>query len=193
MNQQATIVSAFTGCGKTEMARRHPDLAVDLEFSDYRWIWPESLRDVDADSKKGLTSDGLETRQPNPAWPWNYADAICDAYASGRWDYVLISMHQEVIEELLLDRNVTVTRAYPSYTDKDAYLERYRRRGNAEPFVELMERLFDTVVTTAERHAEDANSLEYGPAIILKPGEFLEDFLIDSSERVPSDGRTPTT
>lgn len=163
---------------------------MDLESSDYRWAWPESLRGTDVERRKGMVGDGLEMRRPNPEWPWNYADAICEAYDSGRWDYVLISMHQEVIEELLLDRNVSVTRVYPSYSDREAYLERYRRRGNAEPFVELMGRLSETAVTAAEQHIGDAGGLECGPAIILRPGEFLEDGLIGPG-RVPSNGGTP--
>lgn len=180
----AEIISAFAGCGKTEMARRHPDLAIDLESSDYRWTWPPELRDADPDTRKGLTGAESGRRQTNPEWPHNYVGAICDAYESGKWRYVLISQHIEVIEMLVIERGLPVTRAYPSYADRDDYLERYRRRGNAEPFVQLMGRLFDTVVLAAEQTKVDGRTDggddgRSGGVIHLESGQFLEDVLAE--------------
>lgn len=170
------IVSVFAGCGKTEMARRHPDLAIDMESSDYRWVWPPSLRDASPDDRKGRVSADDGMRLPNPEWPNNYVDAICEEYGSGRREYVLVSMHPEVLEMLVVDRGLPVLRVYPPHSDRDAYLERYRRRGNAEPFAELMGRMFDTVVVEAEREAEEGTGDR--SIAILKSGEFLEGFLL---------------
>lgn len=178
MPRKTQIVSAFAGCGKTEMAKRHPDLAVDIESSDYRWRWPEVLQSVDPDSRKGIsgTREG-ELRWPNPEWPGNYIDRICAEYDRGKWEYVLISMHQEVVEHLILNRHIPIIRVYPPYEDKNDYLRRYRARGNAEPFVTFMELMFNITVRAAEAKRNESYN-RMGEVVFLSSGEFLEDALL---------------
>ena len=152
------IISGFAGVGKSTFAKNHPDIAVDLESSDYKWIFGKSIEDMEVESRKGQTDKIL-----NPDFPDNYFKAITDSI--GKYKYIFISM-DENIREMLESANIEYSVAYPHVECKQEYIERYKMRSNSENFVNLLESKFEEWILALEKYP--------GDKIVLNHGEYLE-------------------
>ena len=155
------IISGFAGIGKTTFAKTHPDNAIDLESSDYKWIFDDSIKGMGVEERKGQTQ-----KIPNPEYPGNYIKAIKEANES--YDFVFICMDADV-RRMLEAENISYAVAYPTKECKGEYIKRYEDRNNNPNFVKLLKDQFDGWVEALYEFK--------GTQIQLHPGEYLSDKL----------------
>lgn len=117
--KQTKVISGFPGVGKSFLST-HPNLKIsDSDSSKFSWI------------EKGVR---------HPDFPQNYINHIKQCMET--YDFVLVSSHKEVREALEVN-GIEYTIYYPSIESKDIYIERYRNRGNAEGFINLVDANWD--------------------------------------------------
>ena len=69
-----------TGCiGKTTLAKKYSN-CVDLESSDFQWIFTDEYSRVDSEKRKGVK---IAKRQ-KPDWPENYINAVIREHEAGK-------------------------------------------------------------------------------------------------------------
>lgn len=115
--KNTTVVSAFPGTGKTytsEVLWKGGLKVLDSDSSSFSWL-PEGVR--------------------NPYFPHNYIRHIKENI--GLVDYIFVSSHEEV-RHALVDEGIQFYLIYPKVGVKDEYIERYKRRGSPEAFIELI-------------------------------------------------------
>lgn len=160
------IISGFPGVGKSYLARQSkvdtqlPN-CYDCESSDYQW-------------KKDPLGIAGPTRIEN--WVEKYVDAIINLKNFGTdgigifdakiYDYILISSHWEVRQELQ-KRKVDYLVVYPAGGLRNKYMARYLERGSSLAFMKSM---YDTWGHKIHSMAEDPM-----PQIILEDGQYLID------------------
>ena len=128
------IIAGFPGTGKSTAAKKMPELFVDMESSDYHWIY------------KG------DTKYTNPEWPKNYIEAILERAnrpynTDEKHLYICISTHKEVLDELAA-RGIYYMAIVPK--TKDLYIQRYRDRGSSQEFIDLLDKKFESFVEDIE-------------------------------------------
>lgn len=156
------IISGFAGIGKTYLGNKYSNI-VDLESSDFKWIYPKELKNIDKEKRKGI----LE-RHFNPDWPENYIEAILSA--EKEYDIVLISQSIDVLAELRL-RRIPFVVAIPELGLKEEYKKRCIDRGNNEIFVGFVDSYYEYLINKLMGRND--------PKLILGAGEYLEDALIN--------------
>ena len=154
------IISGFAGIGKTTFCKKFKN-SIDLESSDFHWIYEEDALNMDKEKRKGTTKKML-----NPEWPKNYVKAIQEKTKES--DFVFICQDKDV-RNLLDEKSIRYFLAYPVKECKEEYISRYKERENGENFVKLLESKFDEWVDMLEK--------EEGSKIRLKKGEFISDKL----------------
>ena len=157
------IISAFAGSGKS-YATKQLENAIDLESSDYQWIYEDDVTD-DVEARKGI-----DNRKKNPNFIKDYVDAI--EKAKDEYDQVFIAAQPAVLEELV-NRNIPFAVAYPTKDSKDTYIQRYIDRGNNEQFVNLMDTNFYNFVD------DMMNNKAASKHIVIEQNKHLLDYLVD--------------
>lgn len=155
------IISGFAGIGKTYLGNKYEDI-IDLESSDYKWIYSDEVNGMDWEKRKGLTE-----RLFNPDWPENYINAILEA--EKKYKIVLISQSVEILAELRL-RKIPFIVVIPDINLKEEYIARCRKRGNNEVFIGFISDYYEYFINKLMSKDD--------PKVILKSGEYLEDVLI---------------
>lgn len=157
------IISAFAGSGKS-YATKQLENAIDLESSDYQWIYEDDVTD-DVEARKGI-----ENRKKNPNFIKDYVDAI--EKVRDEYHQVFIAAQPAVLEELV-NRNIPFAVAYPTKDSKDTYIQRYINRGNNEQFVNLMDTNFYNFVD------DMMNNEMASKHIVIEQNKHLLDYLVD--------------
>lgn len=155
------VICGFAGIGKTYLGNKYKNV-IDLESSDYKWIYSNRANKMDKEKRKGLTQ-----RNVNYAWPDNYLDAITDANAE--YDLVLVSQSLDILDELHLMK-VPYILVFPKLELKEEYIQRCIDRGNQENFIWFIDRYYEKLIKNLMKRPEEK--------IILDTGEYLEDALI---------------
>ena len=129
------IIAGFPGVGKSTAAKNRPEIFVDMESSDYHWVYKDGTKCV------------------NPEWPNNYITAIIEQadkpYDSNhRYLYVCTSTHKEVLDEFRA-RGLYYTAIVPK--TKSLYLQRYRDRGSSQEFIDLLDKKFEEFIEDIEK------------------------------------------
>lgn len=156
------IIAGYPEIGKTYMTKVFSDV-VDLESSDYHWIYDNSVDFFDYESKKGSTN-----RKLNPNWPGNYITAICEAYEKNEFSYILIAGKLEVVE-LLSNCHIPFTIVVPNKELKEEYKERYLKRNNTSQFISF-------VLSRWDNYMEQIS--HYSNVFYLNSGEYLYDVIL---------------
>lgn len=121
------------------------------------------------------TRDGLVVADSDSStfdkaqFPGNYMTHIEETRPSV--DVLMVSSHN-VVRDALVERNIPFHLVYPSADQKAEYMERYRKRGSPQPFLDLMNKNWDTFI--AECSAQ--TGCEH---IVLQPGQYLGDVIQD--------------
>lgn len=123
---KSILVTGFGAIGKTTLASKYKNI-LDLESSSFKYIIDDELKKLSVEERKGL-----KTRKLNPKYPDNYYEAIIENL--NKYDIVLISMHNEIIEKLEND-NIEYIVVYPKEEMLDEIIERCKKRGNKEDFL----------------------------------------------------------
>lgn len=117
-----------------------------------------------------VVSDSDSSKFDKQYFPENYIDHISLITKAGNYDYVLVSSHKEVRELLAKDHKYFLV--YPDASLKEEYMERYRRRGSPQPFLDLMDKNFENFVAECKdfQHPNVTH-------VVLQKDETLKDVL----------------
>lgn len=117
------VVSAFPGTGKTYFANNVKDIkSIDLDSSSFSW---------------NIKQDGTKYRKQN--WTDDYMQKVKELLQDETIELIFVSSHAEV-RRALLDHEINHFLVYPDESLKEAYIERYRKRGNEQDFIELLQK-----------------------------------------------------
>jgi len=161
-NKKSIIISAWICAGKTYLTKNYKNI-IELPSGEYKYILTDEQKNVE--NKESLKST---KRELNPAWPFNYYDAILKEAKTGEYNIILIAPCMPFQE--MRDYGIEFLLAYPDPICKEEYKERARNRGANEEFVHRVE---TKIQTDYEEFLKQPNE-----KIILQPGEYLEDALI---------------
>lgn len=153
------IIAGFGGVGKTELAKKYKNV-IDLESIFWRWQYNEKYTNIEE-------YKSCENRILNPDFPQNYMEAIKENQK--KYDIVLIA-YNTTICEALKENELSFLLCYPDKEAKDIYIERYRKRGNNERFINKNIESFEEAVDIVEKRIE--------PKIVLYGNETIEEYLI---------------
>jgi len=153
------IIAGFAGIGKTYLSKKYKNV-IDLESSDYKWIYDEEIKDKE--KRKGITD-----RKFNLCWPDNYIDDIVKN--EKKYDIVLISQSIDVLAELRIMK-IPFLVAIPKLENKQEYIKRCKDRGNNETFITFIDNYYEHLITKLMKRNDHKIVLEYG--------EYLEDVVL---------------
>jgi hypothetical protein len=128
MNTQ--IISAFPGTGKTYFKTQNSDKRV-----------------FDLDSNEFTNGHDIDGKVVSRHFPSNYLQAIKEHI--GKTDVLFISIHREV-RDMLTNTGIDFTLVYPKRELKEEYMERFRKRGDSESFIELFSKNWDAILKELE-------------------------------------------
>ncbi len=138
------IISGFAGIGKTGLQEYAPFYSqkkiFDLSSSFFR---------------------------KNPGWEKVYCDLI--ESVAKNYDYVFISTHNMVIDELI-NRQIKFYVVYPRKYCKDEYIQRYFNRGNSEEYINKFVKNWDFFIDMLDNLQSDYK-------ITLRTGQYLSDVI----------------
>jgi len=144
------IISAFPGTGKTYFqALNSNKKIVDLDSNDFTGGY----------SRNGKVLLGR--------FPSNYIQAVNERI--GKSDILLISIHQEV-RDMLSYSSINFMLIYPKRELKEEYLQRFRKRGDSEQFIELFSKNWDAILEQLELKKNCRH-------VVLGSGEYITGLL----------------
>lgn len=124
------VIACYAGVGKSTLADRYPEEAIDLCSMPFSWIL--SGRDSGGEHEGSKAAPWLLR---SPAFPDNYMAAVLEE--SRRYRYVLIPPIPQILRELWEKYRCPYILCYPEISLKEEYRARYEARGNGEHFVEI--------------------------------------------------------
>ena len=154
------IIAAFSGVGKTSLAKLYPDKVIDFTCMRYKY---------NLDINETVT----EASKANPdyeyifGWEKGYVKAIKQNLCDGK--IILIPSDYKVLE-LLENENIPYILCYPQRDAKDVYHKRYIERGNTENFIDIFIGCWDKFIDALEENS-------YGRHIVLEPDQYLSDVI----------------
>lgn len=133
------IILASPCLGKTYFANNHPNIALDLESSDYLF---------DRTGYEHLSSEefkGIPNRKRNPNGVDDYVEAIKKVVKENKYKYVFIAQNPEIVRKVLkLGKYIHyVIPANPTLA-KEAFRKRARERGNSNEWIERVVKFIGT-------------------------------------------------
>lgn len=138
LKMKTKIVAGFPGTGKSLLFKEFgADKVADSDSSSFSWI----------------IEDG--ERKRNPEFPDNYIKHIQSLM--GKVNIICVSTH-DVVRNALKENNMWYILVYPDRRCKDIYLQNYKTRGNAEAFVDLMDKNWDKFLDEVEAEELPDNS-----------------------------------
>ena len=121
--QKAVIISGFPGIGKTH-AYEHLKLMSD-----------------------GIVMDSDSSKFDKSKFPDNYIEHIKAHY--DKVSFMFVSSHKEV-RDAMKEAGINFIVVYPNKSLKEEYLKRYKERGNAQAFIDLLDKMWDTWIDEIE-------------------------------------------
>ena len=143
-DKKAIIISGFAGIGKTGLVEH-------ASFYDHKKIF-------DLSSSYFRKNDG---------WEKVYCD-IVEAIAK-EYDYVFISTHKLVVDEMLR-RGIKFYLVYPMRYCLDEYLRRFIERGNSDEYIKKFIKNWDAFITELDNVKTDYR-------VNLRSGQYLSDVI----------------
>lgn len=140
--QAASVISGFPGVGKSHFFNSQQELG---------------LKVMDSDSSKF----------PKDNFPQNYMQHIGEAIS--QCDYLLVSSH-DAVRKALVDAGIRYTLVYPDKSLKKEYMRRYKERGSPQPFLELMEKNWDSFVDGCINQTVCKH-------VVLQAGQYMSDVI----------------
>lgn len=168
LTEDSLIFAAFACLGKTEFSKKYPHLSIDLETSNFRYLYPES-----PDNIEQIKSTKNRTR--NSIFPNNYVREIGKCY--GKKAIIFIALSPEIMG-ILDGAGVKYSVVYPEKNMTNAILNRARIRGNNEDFIKLLE---NNLSTNTELDSIKSRNLPKR-VIIAKNNDTLESILKSDKE-----------
>lgn len=124
------IILAFPCMGKTYFAKKYPEIAIDLESSDYFF---------DRTGYEHLSSEefkGISNRKPKPTGLQDYLMAIDNAMKSGKYKYIFTSQSPDVVKGIIdLGYEVHFVKPVPTDDSEKEFINRAENRGNNKEWI----------------------------------------------------------
>ena len=162
MNMKTTIICGFPGIGKTTCRYKYNNPNVlDMESSAYSWIFE--------------TFDSNRCPKRNPEFPNNYVDSLELFAKKSGYEYIFVSCHEEVREEMR-NRGIKYIIVAPKNTPeiKNEYCKRYLKRGSDIDLINKVYQDWDYMIESIEKDSS--------PTIWLDYGEYLADVISKEGE-----------
>lgn len=154
------IVAAYSGTGKTTLAKLYPQMVIDFVCMPYKYQLNKSNKYNE--SCKANPNNILQYE-----WPFNYFDAIKQNLND---DKIILIPSDLYILSLLSIEKIPYTLCYPQRNAKEIYLRRFIERGNSEKFIEIFIDGWDEFLDILEKD-------QYGKHITMRPNQFLSDVI----------------
>ena len=152
MDYSTMVICGFPGVGKSCVA--HDRMSIeDMESSEFSWMWDK---------------ENPVKRVRNPEFPVNYGERIEHLRSGVGFDYLLVSSHKAVRDELKR-RGIRYIVVAPRRELKSEYLARYLKRGSLMDFIVRLNQDWDEFIDSIE--SDDA------PVIWLESGQYLSDVI----------------
>lgn len=164
------VVSAFPGVGKSFIHKNAAKYnAISIPFGktiEYDYVVIQSYH-----GKVVLDSDSANFDKR--FFPNNYINHIEPISKLCNEFVILVSSHDNVRREMR-NRKIEYTLVYPDRSLKREYIERYKKRGSPQAFIDLMEAKWDDFIDDCENDPSDK--------LVLRSGEYLKDVLVRNSQ-----------
>lgn len=151
------IISGFPGVGKTEYFKHqeeHGRICLDSDSSEFSWIKDEN---------------GNNTKERNPEFPNNYIKHIKDSI--DKVDIIFVSSH-DVVRKALEEEKVYYILVYPEIEAKEEYINRYKKRGNNDGFINFISNSWESFI-------KDMDKETFPYKIKLKENQYISSLFID--------------
>jgi adenylate kinase family enzyme len=124
------IIMGFPGVGKTTFAKKYPDLAIDLESSNFCYT-KESLQKLRA---KGLNNENIKGN-PNRVKVKNWRKLYLKSIEENlkKYKFIFTSQDSSFIEHF---KNENILIILPQPQDIEIYKNRYENRGNTPEWID---------------------------------------------------------
>lgn len=113
-------------------------------------------------------TDSDSSKFPKNGFPENYIEHI-KGLLDKDLDYIFVSSH-DVVRKALQEENLEYTLVYPNISLKESYIERYKKRGSPEAFVNMMENNWDSFISSCSQDPTKYHS-------VLMEGQYLSDVI----------------
>lgn len=155
------IFCVFAGLGKTFLSQKYPNV-IDHDITKFKYKYNSHNKNINYEALKATNN-----RVKNPDFPTNWLMEL-------KWlmntDNILLVPADLEIRNILVKNKMDFIFIIPDLNSKEILIERYKKRGNNEKFIER------AVNQLQEWHKEIPYS-EYNTIIIPYPF-FLENWLI---------------
>jgi len=160
LDMNGIVVSAFPGTGKSYFTKLYPDICSDSDSSKY-----------------SHNADGTK----NENFILEYMQHIKDAKANNT--VVFVSSHEEV-RKALINEGIFFVLVYPSRDLKLEYVNRYKKRGSTDEFIDMLYSKWDSFIDSCEQTRDCRH-------IVLGPGAYIKDLDIFNMPRSSGSVYTP--
>ena len=150
------FIYAFTATGKSTISKKYSNV-IDMESTLYKYL---------GISKEDEKLKGTN-RKINKEWPDNYFKALKEV--ESKYDYILIS--DDICNNFLKVNNYEYWWVYPQIELKDEYLDRCKKRGNNDEFINWYSKLWEEWIRACKNDKGASRHIE------LKSNQYLEDVL----------------
>lgn len=162
------IILAFPCMGKTHYANEHPDIALDLESSDFLF---------DKTGYEHLSSEefkGVPHRTRKESGVQDYIRAVDNAVKSGVYRYVFAAQNPEIVKGLIaIGYDVHYVKPLPLVESEQIFRKRANIRGNNESWIEsTIKFLIPSPLTIFDNDELKHVYLHFAP-----PNDYLSDVL----------------
>jgi len=152
------IIAAFSGTGKSTLARLYPQKVIDFICMPFKYECNEN-QEFNEESK---ADSNLEYKF---GWEYDYVKAIKQNMSDNK---ILVIPSDRRVLALLEKDGIPYLLCYPQRNAKEVYHKRFRDRGNSEHFIEIF-------IGEWDRFMDSLEGDSYGRHIVLEPQQFLSD------------------
>lgn len=142
------IVMGFPGVGKTTFAKKYPDLAIDLESSNFCYT-KESLQKLKSQGLSNENIKGNPDRVKVKNWRELYLKSIEENLK--KYKFVFTSQDPSIIEHF---KNEKILIILPQPQDIETYKNRYENRGNTPEWINSVLPFFDNLLEYPDNYKE---------------------------------------
>jgi len=154
------IIAAFSGVGKTTLAKLYPKKVIDFVCMPYKYKLDENKKYTENDKANPELEYII-------GWEEKYVEAIKKNMSD---DKILLIPSAYYVLKLLEEENIPYILCYPQRKARNIYKKRYKRRGNSEPFIDIFIKGWNGFMDNLEKDS-------YGEHIVLEPNQFLSDVI----------------
>lgn len=162
------VLSAFPGCGKSEIFKRATELGLKPCFVEFDET--TNMYNLAVAKTFGIpVFDSDSSKFDKAAFPGNYISHIQNVLNTFDDVVILVSSHDNV-REAMREAGIEYHLVYPQLELKGEYIERYKGRGSPDAFVNMMDEKWVDFIESCEN---DPTPHKHA----LGEGEFLVDYL----------------